>query len=181
MNLKVHSIFSIVSNKTVLLLFSILLCVSCTNKKQQIPTSIIDGKTMSHLIADIKTVDAAFQLGVAPREALESQMSIKTDTVNNTNVSSSNQAFKKVKEIIEQEIIEQEKTKSEYKPVTTSKRQYLGHIGADYEFVFKKHKVTRQQFEESINFYASNPDLFKPILEKSLEILTQYGVQNSNK
>ncbi|MCO5254705.1 MAG: DUF4296 domain-containing protein [Bacteroidia bacterium] len=161
----------------VFILLLIILIASCSRPQSNQPKNLIADQTMSQIVAELKIIDAAYQSGVAPKGAEESQKSVRIDTADGPKQKTS--VLESLKEIVTtkegQEAISYEPTES--KPVTSVKRVYKGNVGADYEFVFNKHKVTRQQFEQSLDYYSKNPDLFQPILEKALEILTRYEIQ----
>ena len=49
-----------------------------------------------------------------------------------------------------------------FKDTAVSKRDESLRL---YEAVFKIHKITREQFKESLHYYSSRPDLFQPIID----------------
>ncbi|MCO6495686.1 MAG: DUF4296 domain-containing protein [Bacteroidetes bacterium] len=155
-------------------LLGFLFVMGCSNSSKNKPQNIIESGTFSHIIAELKIIDAAYQLGVAPREASESQKTVVLDTADSPSKSIVG-ITNKIKEKLGENKV------SEYKPTVISKREYKGNVGADYDFIFNKYHVTRPQFEESLDYYSQNPDLFQPILEKTLEILTHEDIQVSKK
>jgi len=181
--------------KQILGLVAILFLVSCnSDKPQKLPKYLISQEMMSQILADIKIIDAAYQAGIGP-SSLDSNTldSAKLDSINVV-INESNPKitlYEKVKaKILEndsslkrQNTIQNDSLNSDidYEPVDyappVNENIFRSHLGADYDFVFKKYKVTRENFDKSMDYYTQKPEIFFLITERALSILSEYLIQ----
>lgn len=154
---------------------------SCQSKVEQIPPDILSADKMAFLIADLKIVDAAYQTGTSPLGLLQ----LKNDSILSDADTTFKTRFKKQvtvdslslsdsTDLIENQehILLNKEAVSEYIAKNSKSDYYRGHTGADYAFVFEKHKINREIFEYNLQYYASRPERFYPIVEKAMDILS---------
>lgn len=53
-------------------------------------------------------------------------------------------------------------------------------LGATYEYIYKKHGVTQQQFLETFHFYEANPKKFEKLYEGVVEKLSEEEAKMKN-
>jgi hypothetical protein len=182
--MKENAFFKIISSMYALgmLLFFLF---ACSPPKEQIPNDILTPEKMAHLLADLKIVDAAYQTGTNPlgriailkdstpqpidslvalgkRMVRDKKKPAKADSVSLVNGGNDNRIKIETNET-QDYLPENSFSKSTY---------YRGHTGADYAFVLQKHGLNSAAFEYNLNYYAARPELFYPVVEKSLEILS---------
>jgi hypothetical protein len=49
-----------------------------------------------------------------------------------------------------------------------------------YEEIFHIHKITRVEFKKSLNYYTSQPDLFRPIIDSLAKRKNEFTLPNTN-
>jgi hypothetical protein len=145
---------------------------------------IIDKNTMAAIIADIKIIDASRQTGLAPTAYLSSIHVHKdaadnpnTDTLNNPYMSHDPEnaaliAMDDGQHDFPEEQNPIQKAASYAKPIQEKMTTFFrSHAGADYEFVFQKHRTSREIFEKSLRYYSLKQDVLFHICEEALNLL----------
>lgn len=176
--------------KQILGLLTILFLFSCNSEQLQHPKGIISQDVMSKILADIKIVDAAYQAGIAPSNIdssyfqdsnlinIESKSKLRRYEAIKAKIRISD-SLSKIQDTLQNDTIINADVA--YEPVdyapTSSQNIYRAHLGADYDFVFKKYNVTREKFDKSIDYYSRQPEVFYSITEMSLSILSEYLIQ----
>jgi hypothetical protein len=49
-----------------------------------------------------------------------------------------------------------------------------------YEEIFRIHKITREQFKKSLDYYSSQPDLFRPIVDSLAKRKNEFTPPSTN-
>jgi hypothetical protein len=158
---------------------------------KSLDTEVISPAKMAAIIADLKIIDAAKQSGIFPsslqdtvdiapndstrlnkilsRKKLRNKKLLQTETIQkvestkDTNASEIALAYKD--SILNYVPEPEDPTKLETPKI------FIPHLGAEYDMVFKKHGVTRTQFEEALSTYGKEPKVFFAICEEALNIL----------
>jgi hypothetical protein len=145
---------------------------------------IIDKKTMASIIADIKIIDASRQTGIAPSAYLstihvhtDSAAKSKTDTLHNQYLSQHPEyaaliAVDDGQHDFPEEQNPIQRAASLAKPIQEKMTTiFRSHAGADYEFVFQKHRTSREAFEKSLRYYSLKQEVLFQICEEALILL----------
>lgn len=170
-------------------LISILYCfilISCNSNKNEISDDVISPELMTDVIVDIKIYDAAFQLGIIGERR---QSAISSDSFDNPKLftKSFREEFKSrlnrdtMVGKAELDTFNYSVLKSNEND-TVFIEQIAPHLGADYEAIFKKHNVSRKDFEESFQYYAERPGLLDAILTDAINklIIQQSYLEKEN-
>lgn len=181
---------SLANLKWLILCCLAVLYFGCDSSKS-LDKEIISQAKMAAIIADLKIIDAAKQSGIFPsslqdtvdlaeidsarlnkillRKNLRNKKLLKAETVQkveSTEDSNTSEIALAYKDSILNYVPEPEDpTKLETPKI------FIPHLGAEYDLVFKKHGVTRAQFEEALSTYGKEPKVFFTICEEALNIL----------
>jgi hypothetical protein len=160
--------------------FIAVLLIACSSPKTEIPDEIINPELMTDILVDIKIYDAAFQLGIVGEVR---QSAVSLDSFENP-VMFSKSFREEFKARLKRDtfIGKSELDTFNYSVIqsdvhdTTLIEQIAPHLGADYEIIFKKHKVSKKDFEVSFEYYAERPGLLDAILT---DVINKLIIQQS--
>lgn len=176
----------------IFVLLTMLLGLSCNSTKDK-NLQVLSKEKMVDIICDLKIVDAAHQAGYNTLLRLKQKdtAEIEEDTAiqleefvsvvdtlatnsldpnNNAIDTSSMSGLNALEKVTRISKIQQQSKKLKIK-VNQS------HIGADYSYIFKKHGVSRKEFETSLDFYSKNPEQLISISEKAMEKLSMMEIE----
>jgi hypothetical protein len=182
----------------IFVLLTLLLGLSCNSKKDK-NLEVLSKEKMVDIICDLKVVDAAHQAGyntllrlkqkdsvgieedtsILLEEYVSVQDTLATNTIDVKNLAIDTSSMNKASAI--EKVTRISKIQQQSKKIKLKANE--SHIGADYNFIFLKHGVSRKEFETSLDFYSKNPEELIYISEKAMEKLSimEIEVQKSFK
>jgi hypothetical protein len=167
-------------------LLILLLGLSCNSTIDK-NLEVLNKEKMVDIICDLKIVDAAHQAGYNTvlrlkqkdtvgveedtsilEEYVSVQDTLATNTIDAKDLAIDTSSMSKLSAI--EKVTRISKIQQQSKELKVKYNE--SHIGADYNFIFIKHGVSRKEFETSLDHYSKNPEELIYISEKAMEKLS---------